>query len=147
MSTPTVMTAMFAIVMMAMASGQVMQLAPDKVEAAKGRDSIFQIIDRKPEIDLHEQDGAEVDFEDVPNSISFSSVDFAYPSRADQPVLKSIDLSVPFGSTVAIVGASGSGKSTIINLVLRLYDVNAGSLCIGGTDVRSLNMNKFLRQV
>ncbi|MCQ2158459.1 MAG: ABC transporter ATP-binding protein/permease [Bacteroidales bacterium] len=69
-------------------------------------------------------------------SISFRGVDFSY--NESKKVLHSIDLEIPKGKTIAIVGASGAGKSTIADLIPRFYDVNAGKVMIDGTDVRDL---------
>lgn len=76
-------------------------------------------------------------------AIRFEAVDFAYdPAR---PILRNLDLTIPAGKTVAVVGASGSGKSTLARLIYRFYDINQGSLKIGGVDIRQLQQHS-LRQ-
>lgn len=76
-------------------------------------------------------------------AIRFAAVDFAYdPAR---PILRNLDLTIPAGKTVAVVGASGSGKSTLARLIYRFYDINQGSLKIGGVDIRQLQQHS-LRQ-
>ena len=76
-------------------------------------------------------------------AINFEAVDFAYdPAR---PILQNLDLTIPAGKTVAVVGASGSGKSTLARLIYRFYDINQGSLKIGGVDIRQLQQHS-LRQ-
>ncbi|XP_053974504.1 mitochondrial potassium channel ATP-binding subunit [Hylaeus volcanicus] len=72
-------------------------------------------------------------------NISFNNVKFSYPTRPDHIILKSFNLNIPAGKTVAIVGSSGNGKSTIAALLERFYDVDEGSITIDGKDVRSLN--------
>ncbi|XP_053996534.1 mitochondrial potassium channel ATP-binding subunit [Hylaeus anthracinus] len=72
-------------------------------------------------------------------NISFNNVKFSYPTRPDHIILKSFTLNIPAGKTVAIVGSSGNGKSTIAALLERFYDVDEGSITIDGKDVRSLN--------
>ena len=76
--------------------------------------------------------------------IEFQNLSFAYEENSE-PVLKGINLKVPPGSTLAIVGPTGSGKSTLVNLIPRLYDPTGGSLLIDGIDVRQIPL-KFLRQ-
>ena len=75
--------------------------------------------------------------------IKFSNVSFAYDSKS--PILKNISFSLEKGKSIAIVGQSGAGKSTIINLIPRLYDVDEGSVSFDGIDVRELDL-EFLRK-
>ncbi|MEM7260929.1 MAG: ABC transporter ATP-binding protein [Planctomycetota bacterium] len=70
-------------------------------------------------------------------SIEFENVTFGYD--LDTPVLKNVSFTIPAGQTIALVGATGSGKSTIINLLLRFRDVNSGSIRLGGTDLREFD--------
>ncbi|CAL7939325.1 unnamed protein product [Xylocopa violacea] len=77
-------------------------------------------------------------------SITFKNVKFSYPTRQDHVILKNFNLHIPAGKTVAIVGTSGNGKSTIAALLERFYDVNDGSITIDGKDLRSLNAS-YLR--
>ena len=73
---------------------------------------------------------------------------FRYPGRPDgPPVLKDIDLVVPAGRTIAIVGRTGAGKTALVQLLPRLFDVEAGSVCLDGRDVRSLPLPWLRRQV
>jgi len=76
--------------------------------------------------------------------IRFENVSFAYPTRPDQDILKSLNLDIPPKTVVAIVGPSGSGKSTIGSLLLRLYSPNSGSVSLDGQEIGSLDPN-FLR--
>lgn len=81
---------------------------------------------------------------DITNAdIAFDHVAFSYTEET--PILTDIDFKVPGGQMFAIVGPSGSGKSTVVNLIPRLYDVNAGSVTIGGIDVRDFDLS-FLRE-
>jgi ATP-binding cassette subfamily B protein len=77
---------------------------------------------------------------DGPLAVAFESVEFAYPARPDEPVLRGLDFSVSAGETVAIVGPSGAGKSTLFQLLLRFYDPSAGRVAVGGVDVRELDL-------
>jgi ATP-binding cassette subfamily B protein len=87
-----------------------------------------------------------VDFAKIQNNagkidINFCGVNFSYPSRKDLLILENFNLNIPAGQKVAIVGLSGSGKSTILQLLLRFYDVNSGIITLNNWDVRALSFN------
>lgn len=71
-----------------------------------------------------------------PRSLTFSNVHFSYPSRPDSPVLRGVDFKLERGRSVAIAGGSGSGKSTIVNLLVRYYDPSAGQIRYGDEDIQ-----------
>nr|QNH67866.1 ATP-binding cassette transporter subfamily B member 1 X2 [Brachionus rotundiformis] len=96
----------------------------------------------KPTIDTSSNEGDQ--FDDVTGSIEFENVNFSYPSRADINILNGINLRIKSGSTVALVGLSGCGKSTCIQLIQRFYDPLDGSVKLDGNDLKSLNV-KWLR--
>jgi len=73
------------------------------------------------------------------SNVEFSSVCFSYPSRPNVAVLDNVSLSIAEGATVALVGPSGGGKSTVVALVQRFYDPLSGCVKIGGTDLRSVD--------
>ncbi|WP_237322918.1 ABC transporter ATP-binding protein [Streptomyces sp. JJ36] len=79
--------------------------------------------------------------------VRFENVTFSYDPAAGTPTLEGIDLTVPAGSTLAVVGATGSGKSTLGHLVPRLYDVTAGRVTLDGVDVRDLDFDSLSRAV
>jgi len=79
--------------------------------------------------------------------IEFDRVDFAYPGRQDRKVLQELSLTIRRGETVALVGPSGAGKSTILQLLLRFYDPVAGSVRIGGVDLRRLDVQALRRAI
>ncbi|XP_065884220.1 ATP-dependent translocase ABCB1-like [Dysidea avara] len=113
----------------------------DSVGAAReAATEIFNIIEKTPTAD---------DTGTVPDNISYDirlrNVHFSYPSRLDLTVLSGLTLDIEPGQTVALVGASGSGKSTIIQLLQRFYDIQSGEILIGGHDIRELNL-QWLRQ-
>ena len=72
---------------------------------------------------------------------------FRYPARTEVEALKGVDLRIAPGEVVALVGKSGSGKSTMLNLLLRFYDPDEGRVCIGGRDVRELDPAWFRRRM
>lgn len=104
---------------------------------------IFEILDRSPRI---ETPPAPVDLPDGGGEVEFKGVSFRYPS-SDRKVLDSIDLRVPAGATVAVVGGTGSGKTTLVSLVSRLHDVSAGSISVDGVDVRELDPVELRRNI
>lgn len=80
-------------------------------------------------------------------SIRFDHVSFAYKKDADSMVLKDIDLEIRAGETIGIMGGTGSAKSSLVNLISRLYDVTEGTLYVGGVDVRDYDMEVLRNQV
>ncbi len=80
-------------------------------------------------------------------SIDFNNVDFCYSQKADVKVLKNIDLHIASGETVGIIGATGSGKSSLVSLIPRLYDAANGSVKVGGLDVRKYNLDALRNTV
>ena len=80
-------------------------------------------------------------------TVDFDGVSFAYMQKADEKVLKNINLHIASGETVGIIGATGSGKTSLVSLIPRLYDVSDGSVKVGGIDVRSYNMDTLRNNV
>lgn len=108
------------------------------VKASSSADELFKTIDRKSPIDPLSEEGK---IPDACNGvIEIKGVSFAYPARPDITVLKDLTVSAPAGKTTALVGASGSGKSTIVGLIERWYDQASGMIYLDGTDIRELNL-------
>ena len=80
-------------------------------------------------------------------SVDFDHVDFAYQSGSGKPVLQDIDLHVKSGETIGVIGGTGSAKSSLVNLISRLYDVTAGTVRVGGRDVREYDLDILRNQV
>lgn len=87
------------------------------------------------------------DYEIPDGSIEFRDVVFGYNTTSEKPVLDHIDLSIRSGETIGIMGGTGSAKTTLVNLISRLYDVQEGSILVGGKDVRSYDMDTLRNQV
>ncbi|WP_298896923.1 ABC transporter ATP-binding protein [uncultured Psychroserpens sp.] len=104
-------------------------------------DRVFKVLDTTSQID----DSGEAIAQEFRGDITFKEVRFSYIK--DEEVLKGISLDVKAGETVAIVGATGAGKSTIINLLNRFYDINDGTICIDGTDIKSLTLKSLRSQI
>lgn len=90
--------------------------------------------------------GTLADF-NAPNDIEFSHVFFSYDKKMEHAVLTDINLSIPQGSTVGILGGTGSSKSTLVQLIPRLYEVTEGSVKVGGKDVRQWNLTDLRRKI
>ncbi|XP_052474766.1 ATP-dependent translocase ABCB1 isoform X2 [Carassius gibelio] len=105
---------------------------------------VFQIIDHEPKINSFSEEGYKLDF--VKGNIEFKNIHFTYPSRQDVKVLNGMNLKVMSGQTIALVGSSGCGKSTTIQLLQRFYDPQEGTVTIDGHDIRSLNV-RCLREL
>ncbi|TXT05079.1 hypothetical protein VHUM_03899 [Vanrija humicola] len=127
-------------------SFSIVMIAPEMQSISKGRAAaakLFETIDRVPEIDSANDGGDRPS--SIQGTIAFDDVKFHYPSRPDVPVLKGLSTVFEAGKTCALVGASGSGKSTVIQLLERFYDPVAGRVLLDGKDIRTLNL-KWLRQ-
>lgn len=105
-------------------------------------DRIFELFNLKHEIPV-KKDAKELKL--VKNDIEFKNVSFSY--TPDVPVLKDINLHVKKGQTIAFVGNSGGGKTTIVNLIPRFYDINQGSISIDGTDIRDLDLESLRKHI
>lgn len=106
-------------------------------------DKIFQVLDRKPHIDSNPATGLKLSNQ-LEGNIKLNSGHFKYPTRPDVQVLNSISLAIKSGQKVALVGESGCGKSTVIQLIQRFYDLDEGSLNIEEKDIKQLNV-PFIR--
>ncbi|KAL6899793.1 hypothetical protein ACP4OV_006451 [Aristida adscensionis] len=114
-------------------------------EASSAVERILEVIQRVPKIDSESEVGEVL--ANVVGEVEFKNVDFSYPSRPDSPVLVSFSLRVPTSCTVALVGNSGSGKSTVITLLERFYDPSAGEVTLDGVDIRLLQLRWLRAQI
>ena len=101
-------------------------------------DRVFTVLDKTDKI----IDQGDLKKEKLDGDIRFDNVRFSYDGKQD--VLKGISFDVKAGTTLALVGSTGSGKTTIINLVSRFYDIQSGTIMIGGIDIKDYNL-EFLR--
>ncbi|PPS02264.1 hypothetical protein GOBAR_AA18403 [Gossypium barbadense] len=111
-------------------------------EACAAGERIMEVMKRVPNIDSDNLEGEIL--EKVTGAVEFRHVDFAYPSRSDTMVFKDLCLDIPAGKTVALVGGSGSGKSTVIALLQRFYDPLGGEILLDGISIDKLQV-KWLR--
>ncbi|RYR01723.1 hypothetical protein Ahy_B06g080584 isoform E [Arachis hypogaea] len=99
---------------------------------------MFQTIERKPEIDAYDPTGKTL--EDIHGDIELRDVYFSYPARPEELIFNGFSLHIPSGTTAALVGQSGSGKSTVISLMERFYDPQAGEVLIDGINIREFQV-------
>ena len=104
---------------------------------------ICEVLNEKSDITNPEKP----DYEVTDGSIRFDHVTFRYNKTSDTPVLDDINLSIASGETIGIIGGTGSSKSSLVNLISRLYDVSAGAVYVGGKDVRSYDLDTLRNEV
>ncbi|KZT57970.1 multidrug resistance protein 1 [Calocera cornea HHB12733] len=131
-----------------MGSFSLAQMAPEMQSIAAARTAattLWATIDRVPSIDSLSPAGLKP--QSCQGRITFSNVHFRYPSRPDVKILKGLSIEFQPGKTAALVGASGSGKSTIVSMVERFYDPIEGSVMLDGVDLRELNLQWLRSQI
>lgn len=122
---------------------ETLALAPDLAKGGQAVESVFEVLDRKTTIEPEDPEGEQVD--KLSGDIQLKHVSFAYPSRPDITIFKDLNLRVRSGHSLALVGASGSGKSSVIALIERFYDPISGQVLIDGKDLKKYNL-KSVRQ-
>ncbi|KAK7264797.1 hypothetical protein RJT34_32408 [Clitoria ternatea] len=138
-----VLTVLFAILTGSMSLGQA---SPSFSAFAAGKAAafkMFETIKRKPEIDAFDTTGRQLD--DISGDIELREVCFSYPTRPDELIFSGFSLTIPRGTTAALVGHSGSGKSTVVSLIERFYDPQAGEVLIDGINLKEFQL-KWIRQ-
>ena len=152
-----------AILFSAQAAGQIFSLAPDIGRAKGAASRVFNLHDQKPTIDTTPSNAShfpspgksESSLENSSSSeqwspsgsITFKNVSLTYHSRPDTPVFTNFNLNIRAGETVALVGRSGAGKTSIISLVERFYDPTAGSILLDGIDIRSVPISQHRARI
>ncbi|XP_068333364.1 ABC transporter B family member 11-like [Pyrus communis] len=138
-----VMNVVFAVLNGSLSLGQaspcMSAFAAGKAAAYK----MFETINRKPEIDTYDTNGEQL--QEIHGDIELRDVYFSYPARPDEQIFRGFSLSIPSGATAALVGGSGSGKSTVISLIERFYDPQAGEVLIDGINLKEFQL-KWIRQ-
>ena len=104
---------------------------------------ISEVLDETPDLKDPEQPVMEV----ADGRIDFNHVNFSYKHGSGKNALSDIDLHIKSGETIGVIGGTGSGKSSLVNLICRLYDVDEGSVCVGGVDVRNYDTEVLRNQV
>ena len=106
--------------------------------AFSATEKIFEVLDRKPKIDCNPMAGLKLD--QISGNTDIQDGVFAYPTRKNINILKKLNLSIQKGEKIALVGQSGCGKSTVIQMIQRFYDLDEGSLSLDNNDIRNLNL-------
>eukprot|EP01018_Ginkgo_biloba_P014906 Gb_35777 [translate_table: standard] len=132
----------FLIIMYAaMNVAESLSLTPDMVKGGHALRSVFNVLDRKTCIDPDDA-GAEK-LETVKGDLELKRVQFFYPTRPHATVLKDLSIAVRAGQSLALVGGSGSGKSSVIALIMRFYDPVLGKVMVDGKDIREVNLKSL----
>uniref|UniRef100_A0A8C0FPH3 ATP binding cassette subfamily B member 1 n=1 Tax=Bubo bubo TaxID=30461 RepID=A0A8C0FPH3_BUBBB len=139
-----VLTVFFSVLIGAFSIGQTAPSIEAFASARGAAYTIFNIIDNEPQIDSYSETGYKPDH--IKGNLEFQNVYFNYPSRPDVEILKGLNLKVSCGQTVALVGGSGCGKSTTVQLIQRFYDPKEGTVTIDGQDIKTLNV-RYLREI
>ncbi|KAF3595455.1 hypothetical protein DY000_02025488 [Brassica cretica] len=129
------------LVITANSVAETVSLAPEIIRGGEAVGSVFSVLDRQTRIDPDDADADPV--ETIRGDIDFRHVDFAYPSRPDVMVFRDFNLRIRAGHSQALVGASGSGKSSVIAMIERFYDPLGGKVMIDGKDIRRLNLKSL----
>lgn len=114
---------------------------PDTTKAHAAANQILHLRTQKPPI--NSSTGIQISSNDTGIAIEFQNVRFSYPNRPEHPVLRNLNLKIHHGQTIGIVGASGCGKTTIITLLERFYDINSGQILIHGQPLSSLDVKSY----
>ncbi|XP_057969439.1 ABC transporter B family member 19 [Malania oleifera] len=129
------------LVITANSVAETVSLAPEIIRGGEAVGSVFSILDRSTKIDPDDPEAVPV--ESIRGEIELRHIDFAYPSRPDVTVFKDLSLRIRAGQSQALVGASGSGKSSVIALIERFYDPTAGKVMVDGKDIRRMNLKSL----
>ncbi|KAM5379595.1 hypothetical protein ACJZ2D_003943 [Fusarium nematophilum] len=130
-----------AVIFGAQSAGTIFSFAPDMGKAHQAAGELKKLFDRQPVVDTWSDAGERLT--EVEGTIEFRDVHFRYPTRPEQPVLRGLNLTVRPGQYVALVGASGCGKSTTIALLERFYDPLSGGVFIDNQEISKLNVNDY----
>ncbi|KAK3041569.1 hypothetical protein RJ639_000703 [Escallonia herrerae] len=139
----SVMKSFMVLIVTALAMGETLAMAPDLLKGNQMVASVFEILDRRTEV---EGDVGE-ELTRVDGTVDLRGVQFSYPSRPDVLIFKDFDLRVRAGKSMALVGQSGSGKSSVLALILRFYDPVAGKVMVDGKDIKRLKLKSLRKHI
>ncbi|KAJ7943849.1 ABC transporter B family-like protein [Quillaja saponaria] len=139
----SVMKSFMVLIVTALAMGETLALAPDLLKGNQMVASVFDVLDRKSEVmvDVGEE------LMTVEGTIELKNIHFSYPSRPDVVIFKDFNLKVRSNKNMALVGQSGSGKSSVISLILRFYDPVSGKVMIDGKDITKVNLKSLRKHI
>ena len=136
-----IMKSFMVLIITSLAIAETLALTPDIVKGSQALGSVFGIIQRRTAITPNDTNSKIVT--DVKGEIEFRNVSFKYPMRPDITIFQNLNLRVPAGKSLAVVGQSGSGKSTVISLVMRFYDPDSGLVLVDECDIKNLNLRSL----
>lgn len=139
----SVMKSFMVLIVTALAMGETLALAPDLLKGNQMVASVFEVMDRKSKV----MGDAGEELRNVIGTIELSRVQFSYPSRPEVTIFKDLNLKVRADKSMALVGQSGSGKSSVLSLILRFYDPTAGKVMIDGMDIRKLRLKSLRKHI
>ena len=122
----------------------------DFIRVKNGYKSVYRILNTKSEINAFKEENENqisIDDNNFKGKIEFKNVTFSYPTKPNNKILKNISFIIPAGGKVALVGSSESGKSTIIQLIERFYDVNKGEILIDDINIKELNLYQLRKKI
>ncbi|XP_026454965.1 ABC transporter B family member 2-like isoform X1 [Papaver somniferum] len=139
----SVMKSFMVLIVTALAMGETLAMAPDLIKGNQMAASVFDILDRKTEVvgDIGEE------VTKVEGTIEMKRVKFSYSSRPNILIFKDFSLKVRAGKSMALVGSSGSGKSSVLALILRFYDATSGTVMIDGKDIKKLKLKSLRKYI
>ena len=141
-------TAIYVMMFSAMGAGQAQQFGPAAGKAVEAACKVYDIIDEPSLIDPFHETANQIiaTKENIQGEIEFKNVWFRYPTRKDAWILKGLNLNIKPNECVGLVGQSGGGKSTIVQLLYRFYDPQKGQIIIDGNDIKSYNIRSLRSQ-
>lgn len=146
-----VFIALFAIMFGASHAGSAAALGPDMGKALAASKRIFKIQEHPSSIDAclidEQSDKVRLDLSKVMGKIEFKNVWFRYPTRKEDFVHKGLSFVVNPGESVALVGESGCGKSTFVNLLMRFYDVDEGEILLDDVNIKNINLHDLRKAI
>ena len=135
-----------SVIFSAQSAGALFSFAPDMAKSREAAQQLKDLWEAKPEIDSCAEEGERISGP-LDGRVEFQDVCFEYPTRTGQLVLRNLSFTIEPGQFVALVGASGCGKSTVIGLLERFYDPKSGRIFVDGKDVSKLNVNEYRSQL
>lgn len=136
--------AIFAIMFGAQHLGASAAFGPDIGKAKAAADRVFKIVNYPSQINavqMDKEDKIRLNFEKVEGKIEFKDVWFRYPTRKEDFVHRGLNITINPNEKVALVGESGCGKSTFVNLLMRFYDVDHGEILLDGVNIKDINLH------
>ncbi len=134
------------VIILASAAAVLGEVYGDLLRAAGATERLMELLHAKPVI-LSPAHPAQAPIPEAGSAVSFEAVGFHYPSRPDTPALRGFNLTVAPGETVALVGSSGAGKSTVFQLLLRYYDPQSGSVVLDGAPLSALSLDELRNRI